>query len=206
MPGVVNHYLQVPNVWSDRVLVTSSSELSYFHPGDKVLLIQMTGATMQMNPGYLTNPLGKYKDEWRNVGNYEILQVDEVITGANNYIVFTDDHINLYEDGEKIQLVRLVEGDNVTVTANVTAKPWDGTTGGIIAIIGMDSVKLDANLDAAGLGFRGAAVPVENYTQGCRKNKISKPGNEILDTLYFDKYHLNRSGNKGEGIITVDTL
>ncbi len=29
---------------------------------------------------------------------------------------------------------------------------------------------------------------------------------EILDTLHFDKYHLNRSGNKGEGIITVDTL
>ena len=92
---------------------------------------------------------------------YEILQVDQVITGANNYIVFTDDHLNDYDDGEKIQLVRLVEGDNVTVTANVTAKPWDGFTGGIIAIIGMDSVKLNANLDAAGLGFRGATVPLK---------------------------------------------
>jgi hypothetical protein len=99
------------------------------------LLIQMTGATMPTGPGFLTNP-NKYKDEWRNAGMYEILQVSEVITGANNYIVFTDDHVNLYDDGEKIQLVRLVEGDNVTVKANVTAKPWDGTTGGIIAITG----------------------------------------------------------------------
>jgi hypothetical protein len=71
---------------------------------------------------------------------------------------------------------------------------------------GVLSPLLDANLDAAGLGFRGAVVPVENYTEGCRKNKISKPGHEILDTLHFDKYHVNRSGNKGEGIITVDTL
>jgi gliding motility-associated-like protein len=205
MPGVVNHYLQVDSVLNDRVLVTSSSELSYFQPGDKVLLIQMTGATMPTGPGFLTNP-NKYKDEWHEVGNYEILQVDEVITGTDNYIVFTDDHINQYREGEKIQLVRLVEGDNVTVKADVTAKPWDGITGGIIAIIGMDSVKLDANLDAAGLGFRGATVPVENYTKGCRKNTDNNPLNIVLDTLHFDKYHLNRSGNKGEGIITVDTL
>ncbi len=101
-------------------------------------------------------------------GLYEILQVDQVITGANNYIVFTDDHLYAYDAGEKIQLVRLVEGDNVTVTANVSAKPWDGYTGGIIAIIGMDSVKLNANLDVSGLGFRGATVPVENYTAACR--------------------------------------
>ena len=154
MPGVVNHYLQVKNVLNDRVLVTSSTELSYFHPGDKVLLIQMTGATMPTIPGFETNP-NRYKDEWRNAGMYEILQVDQVITGANNYVVFTDDHLNVYDNGEKIQLVRLVEGDNVTVTANVTAKPWDGSTGGIIAIIGMDSVKLNANLDVAGHGIQG---------------------------------------------------
>ena len=205
MPGVVNHYLQVKSVLTDRVLVTSSSELNYFHAGDKVLLIQMTGATMPTIPGFETNP-NRYKDEWRNAGKYEILQVAEVITGANNYIVFTDDHMNPYDAGEKIQLVRLVEGDNVTVTANVTAKPWDGSTGGIIAIIGMDSVKLDANLDAAGLGFRGATVPFENYTNGCRRNAFSKPAYEILDTLHFDKNKLNRSGNKGEGIITADSL
>jgi gliding motility-associated-like protein len=206
MPGVVNHYLEVKSVMSDQVLVASGPELSYFHPGDKVLLIQMTGSTMQTNTGFLTNPNGKYKEDWRSAGYYEILQVDEVITGTDNYIVFTDDHLNDYEPGERIQLVRLVEGDNVTVTANVTAKPWDGSTGGIIAIIGMDSVKLNANLDASGLGFRGATVPVENYTGGCRKNLVSKPGQEILDTLHFDKDHRNRSGNKGEGIITADTL
>lgn len=205
MPGVVNHYLQVITVQTNKVLVTPSTELSYFHPGDKVLLIQMTGATMPTIPGFKTNP-NKYKEEWRNAGMYEILQVEEVITGSNNYIVFTDDHVNFYDTGEKIQLVRLVEGDNVTVTDNVTAHPWDGSTGGIIAILGMDSVKLKANLDASGLGFRGATVPDENYTGGCRKDSVPTPGHEILDTLHFHTYDLNRSGNKGEGIVTVDTL
>jgi gliding motility-associated-like protein len=199
MPGVINHYLQVMSVETDRVLITPSSELPYFHPGDKVLLIQMTGATMPTIPGFLTNP-NKYKEEWRNAGMYEILQVGEV---NGNYVVFTRDHVNIYDDGEKIQLVRLVEGDNVTVTANVTAKPWDGTTGGIIAVLGMDSVKLKANLDVSGLGFRGASVPTENYTGGCRKDVVP---DEILDTLHFKNFILNKSGNKGEGIVTVDTV
>ncbi len=202
MPGVINHYLRVISVETSRVLITPSTELSYFHPGDKVLLIQMTGATMPTIPGFLTNP-NKYKEEWRNAGMYEIMQIGEV---NGNYIVFTDDHVNTYDAGERIQLVRFVEGDNVTVTANVTAKPWDGTTGGIIAILGMDSVKLKANLDVSGLGFRGAAVPEENYTGGCRKDFDATPGHEILDTLHFGKYVLNKSGNKGEGIITVDTI
>ena len=201
MPGVINHYLQVTTVETNRVFVTPTAELSYFHPGDKVLLIQMTGATMPTIPGFKTNP-NKYKDEWRNAGMYEILQVEEVNT-VTNYISFTDDHVNSYDNGERIQLVRMVEGDNVTVTSNVTAKPWDGFTGGIIAIIGMDSVKLKANLDASGMGFRGASVPVENYTGGCREDLVPTV---VLDTLHFHTYELNKSGNKGEGIVTVDTL
>ncbi len=203
MPGVVNHYLSVKNVLADRVEITASPELGFFHPGDKVLLIQMTGTTMPVHAGFETDPSIRYHESWRNAGMYEILQVDQVLTGANNFIVFTDDHINDYDAGERIQLVRLVEGDNVTVTANVTAKPWDGTTGGIIAIIGMDSVKLQANLDVSGLGFRGGIVPVENYTGGCRQDQVPSV---ISDTLHFKRYQVNRSGNKGEGIVTVDTM
>jgi gliding motility-associated-like protein len=48
-------------------------------------------------------------------------------------------------------------------------------------------------------GFRGGIVPSENYTGGCRKDvSIS-----VLDTLYFLPSQMNRSGNKGEGIISV---
>jgi gliding motility-associated-like protein len=198
MPFEVNHYLSVSTVGTDRVQVDASPELSFFKEGDKVLLIQMTGATMNTDPGYLTE-LRNYIDSHRNVGMYEILQVDQVITGANNYVVFTDDVMHSYDAGERIQLVRIVEGENITVSGNVTAQPWDGYTGGIVAIIGTDSVIVDANIDASGAGFRGGIVPSENYTGICRKN----PGTGT-DTLCFLSTDLHRAGTKGEGLITVN--
>ncbi len=198
MPGEANHYLSVDTVGADRVQVTSSTELSYFSEGDKVLLIQMTGALMPATFDFLTN-LTRYIDDFRHAGSYEILQVDHIITGTKNIVVFTDNVTNVYDYGEKIQLVRLVQGDNVTVKGNITAKPWDGSTGGIIAILGMDTVKLQANIDAGGAGFRGGIVPAENYMGSCRSD-----GSDGTDTLHFPATALHRAGNKGEGIITVN--
>jgi gliding motility-associated-like protein len=195
MPNVVNHFLKVTAVGPDRVTVVSSSEITFFQPGDKVLLIQMTGTTLPPLPNVLTY-YQRFKQAWNNAGMYEILQVDEI---SGNDVVFTDDISRTYTPGEKIQLVRIVEGDNVTITSAVNAAPWDGNTGGIVAIIGMDSVILKASISANNAGFRGGTVPAENYTGGCRKDVSSV----ILDTLYFTPAQTNRSGNKGEGIITT---
>ncbi len=199
--GTPNHYLQVNSVLTDRVLVSPSSELAFFQPGDKVLLIQMTGGTLPDTDSSLTNST-RARESFNETGRFEILQVDEVITGGSNYVVFTDNPSDLYDPGEKIQLVRLVEGDNVTVTGTVHAKEWDGSTGGIVAIIGLDSIKLNANIDVSKAGFRGGAVPSENYSGGCRKD-VSYSPLVVLDTLHFLPSQINRSGNKGEGIITT---
>ena len=196
--GIVNNYLQVTNVLADRVQVVSSAELSAFKPGDKVMLIQMTGATLSGTGSFLTSPT-RARQAWNGVGRFEIFQVDEVITGANNYVVFTDDVTLSYDAGEKIQLVRFVEGDNVTVSNTVNAKEWDGTTGGIVAILGLDSVKLNANINVNNAGFRGGIVPSDNYTGACRKDASAA----VLDTLYFLPSQTKRSGNKGEGIVSV---
>jgi hypothetical protein len=106
-------------------------------------------------------------------------------TGGKTYLVFTDELANEYDYGEKIQAVKFIEGETVTVTETLTAKGWDGNTGGIIAVIGTDSIILNANIDASNKGFRGGAVPVENYTGNCRSD-ISPL---VLDTLYFDPLH-----------------
>jgi gliding motility-associated-like protein len=197
--GIPNHYLQVDSILADRVRVVETAELSYFQPGDKVLIIQITGGEVFDGANFKTAN-NKYQKTYNQVGKFEILQLDEVWeSGGRKYVVFTDNLENAYDQGEKIQLVRFVEGDNVIVTGTVNAKEWDGTTGGIVAIIGMDSVKLNANIDVNYRGFRGGSVPAENYTGGCRQD-ISAA---VLDTLYFLPTELNRSGNKGEGIVTV---
>lgn len=200
--GVMNHYLAVDSVLSDRVRLSGTDGIQNFKPGDKILIIQMTGAEL-FGPAdfsdFMTRPSRTIKT-FKNTGKFEVLQLDEVVVaGGRTYLVFTDELANDYDDGEKIQAVRFIEGETVNVTGTLTAKDWDGSTGGIVAVIGTDSVILNANIDANYKGFRGGAVPSENYTGGCRSD-ISPL---ILDTLYFTSLQLNRSGNKGEGIIST---
>ena len=199
--GIENHYLEVTDVLVDRVRVNPGDDLARFQPGDKVLIIQMTGSTLYGSETYadFETHLIKSRRAWNSSGKFEILQVDEVITGADNYVVFTDNLTNSYNAGEKIQLVRFIEGETVTVTGALNAKKWDGNTGGIVALLGTDSVKLNGNIDVNYLGFRGGEVPSENYTAGCRADLSLT----VLDTLYFLPTELNRSGNKGEGIVTT---
>ena len=170
--------------------------------GDKVLIIQMTGVTIDSTIDKFKTTESKTKEAVNNTGKFEILQVDEVyISATDTFVVFTDNLSNKYDAGEKIQLVKFVEGETVTLDGPVTARDWDGEAGGIVAIIGTDSIKLNANIDVSAKGFRGGAVPTEIYSGGCRNNLGSL--NTQKDTLYFLPIEGNRSGNKGEGVINA---
>lgn len=204
-----NHYLQVDEVMTDGVRVTQTiaGELAHFAPGDKVMVIQMTGVfndTSDVN--YQTNPSQFIATiQNTNTGRFEILQLDEVNTnvGGDTVIYFTDNLSNNYDNGEKIQLAKLVEAETVILSGTVRPRAWDGRVGGILGIIATDSVKLSANsvIDASSRGFRGGAVPDEVYPSenSCRYGLSST----IVDTMYFTPDQLYRSGNKGEGIISA---
>jgi gliding motility-associated-like protein len=200
--GIQNHYLKVKQVLTNQVSVTEtvSNELSYFRAGDKVLIIQMTGVTIDSTIENFKTTESKTKEAINNTGKFEILQVDEVyISATDTLVIFTDNLSNNYDASEKIQLVKFVEGETVSLIGPVTALDWDGEVGGIVAIIGTDSIKLNSNIEVSAKGFHGGAVPTETYTLGCR-NDISS---SVKDTLYFLPSEMNRSGNKGEGIITA---
>ncbi len=203
--GIANQYLRVDEVQTDRVRVTDvlGAQLSYFQPENKVMLIQMTGGELDdTQPDFLTYE-NRIRKTFNHAGAYEIFQVDQIITisATEAWIIFTDDVTRMYDSGEKIQLVRFVEGETVTTAGPVTARDWDGTVGGIVAIIGTDSLKLkDYGIDVSAKGFRGGAVPGENYNGICRYG--TAPDAHHRDTLYFLPAQNGRSGNKGEGIIT----
>ena len=196
-----NHYLKVDGVYSDRVSVTETipGHLSNFKSGDKVLLIQLTGVTLMDGPGFLVTEQ-RVKKQKNNTGRYEVLQVDEVITvGPTTYVIFTDNLSNQYDAGEKMQLVRFVEGETVTVSGPVTARPWDGSVGGVVAILGADSVKLNSNINVSYQGFRGGAMPSENYSGDCRYDVSAT----VKDILYFLPSETGFSGYKGEGVVNA---
>jgi gliding motility-associated-like protein len=198
-----NYYLKVNAVLSNGIKVseTTPGQLSQFTAGDKVIVIQMTGATVVSNPGFETNAT-QLKDSLRNTGKFEILQVDEIVKGADTTIYFTHDFSNKYNAGEKIQAVKIIEGETVTVTGTLSARSWDGNTGGILAILGIDTVKLDDNsvIDVSAKGFRGGAVPEDVYPEGVCRLDISAT---VKDTLYWRTTDLKRAGFKGEGIMTA---
>lgn len=198
---IKDYYLKVDEVYADGVRVTGSpGQLANFAPGDRVLIIQMTGVTIDDSGDFLINGT-RTKKAVGNTGKFEILQVDEVNTlGADTIIYFTDNLTNGYDNPEKIQLVKVIEGETVTVTGTLTSRAWDGNTGGIIAIIGIDTIKLASGsvIDVSGKGFRGAQAPEEIYPDGLCRNGV-----DGKDTLYFKPDQLYRSGNKGEGIITA---
>lgn len=200
--GVPNYYLRVDEVQTNRVRVTDvlGGQISHFQSESKVLLIQMTGAVPYSGADFKTRE-ARTKEDMGDVGSYEIFQVDEVvaINATEAWVIFTDDVSRTYDAGEKIQLVKFVEGETVSTTGAVNALDWNGTIGGIVAIIGTDSVKLNHNIDVSAQGFRGGAIPAENYTGGCRYGLSSV----IKDTLFFLPAQMNRSGNKGEGIVTT---
>jgi gliding motility-associated-like protein len=190
--GIVNSYLKVIEVQTDRVKVESNPELSLFQSGDKVMLIQMTGA---QKAGQNDTTSGLFSNA-RNCGKFEILQIDEVLTvGPDIYIIFTDNVDNAYNAGEKIQLVRILEGDNLVITGNVTSKDWDGSTGGIVAMIGMETIALQADIDVTGKGFRGGQAENDYPLGGCQE-----PTYKIINFL---ESATGFAGFKGEGILEV---
>ncbi len=189
--GVVNYYLEVDSVFNDTIRVAGTTQLDSFAVGDYVLFIQMTGATIYEIDDF-PQRIGLLYDA-RNCGKYEFLQIENIIT-PQNYIVFTSYFLNEYDNGEKIQLVKVYTGEEITVTSNVQSDPWDGATGGIVAIMANNKLTLEANIDVNYQGFRGADRE-DDYIGGCRTDTVP------MDTCYFPSTQLNKAGNKGEGII-----
>jgi hypothetical protein len=189
--GVKNSYYKVASFTNGQNYVNCdvAEDLSTLHPGDKVLLIQMTGARISTS-GSWVNTNGQLQD-FNNVGAYEFLSVGSII-GSRVY--FTANLSRTYTTTEKIQLVKVYEADYATVTGgDVTATPWNGNKGGVIALVILKKLTLaNNNISADGAGFRGASP--EEYYLGCRP--IYSP-----DTFYFVGTAESKGGRKGEGAI-----
>lgn len=195
--GIVNQYLAVDSVVNggDAVFLPSTDGLSNFSAEDKVLLIQMTGYTLANPPDWQLNPGNRGLPN--SVGKYEFLVIESIDAGQQK-ITFTANFINSYKNGEKFQLVKIIESEYATVSGGeLKAKEWDGTTGGIVALVVYKKLTLNSGINVSSQGFLGAN-PLADYTGGCR----IQPGG--LDTMYFRFDQLNRAGIKGEGIINAD--
>ena len=158
--GVVNSYYKVSTFSTNSVTMSAGEDVSTLQPGDKVILMQMTGVTVTftVNSDALNNSLV-------DAGKYEMLYVSSVNI-PSRIVTFTQNIKASFTSGEKIQLVRIYEAEYASVDSTLSAADWDGNKGGVLALLVLKKLTLNADIDVSGKGFLGA-MPTSVYPDTC---------------------------------------
>ncbi len=161
--------------------------------GDLVMIYQAQGAAFSSTADDAT--YGQFTYE--QAGSYEFAVVTAV-TGNDITVASTSTPpyscsgiTNTYDTvNGNVQVIRVPQYNNLTIQngAIVTGQPWDGQTGGIVAIHVSSNLVVDGTIDVSGLGFRGGE-PYPNFHLG---------GWNISDYLAQD---FPNGGEKGESIL-----
>ncbi|WP_343633100.1 PKD domain-containing protein [Fluviicola sp.] len=179
--GVINQYTPVTAISCNQVDVLDASFLSV---GDRVLIIQMKGATINTTNSANFGTITNYND----CGNYEFANVT-AINGTS--VTLQYQLLKTYTIAGLVQLIRVPQYTNTTVVNTLTAQDWDGSTGGVLVMEVSGTLTLNAPISVNGKGFRGS-FSSSNPDGGC--------GN------YQDYFYPVSSGFgalKGEGIAVV---
>lgn len=153
--------------------------------GDLVLIIQMAGATPDVNDP--TSPSFGSVANLNSAGRYEFAGV--VGTTGTDTINLGCGLKHAYSAAGKTQVIRVPQYTNLTIgeDASVTATDWNGTVGGVVAVHAMNTITLTGDIDVAGKGFRGG-----------RAHDGSTAAATDVDTYATDE--ATWGGMKGEGI------
>jgi hypothetical protein len=154
-------------------------------PGDLLLVIQMQGATINTTAtsadwGAVTSLGG--------AGRYELVEVGSVNASAGA-VTLSCALVNSYDVTGNVQVIRVPQYTSLAIAAgaSITAPPWNGATGGVVAIHARSTVQLDGAIEVSGLGFRGG--PADNASAASTANMTA-----------YASATASAGGRKGEGI------
>ncbi len=142
--------------------------------GDLLLVIQMQGAdidytnTDTYGDGLAgSGATGNLSNANFTAGTYEYVVANSAITAtAGGTLQLATALKNGYQNAaatttagqRRFQVIRVPQFSNLTLGGNITATPWNGSTGGIIAVDVAKQTNLAGfTIDASGAGFRGGA-------------------------------------------------
>lgn len=154
--GTINNYSKVTAIPSATSLTVSST--TGFAAGNKILIIQMQGATV--NPITYTSAFGNITNI-NNAGNYETATIASV---AGSTINLSNALTRTYTPSGNVQIVSVPQYNaGVTVTGTLTAAAWNGSTGGVLALESCGSgangtITLNADIDVNNKGFRPGII------------------------------------------------
>ena len=182
--GIINNYWQVTSVdFCSNKVALPAIPLGIAN-GDKVLLIQMTGAEIDLTDAASYGSIIDYLD----AGNYEVHTISDI---SFNIITFQETMLRTFDAvNGKVQMVQIPQYIDVSIDGILTAPAWDGTTGGVLIFEASGTVTFNADADVTGLGFRGGAV---YHNSGCFGGGTGSSNYrcDVVDEC---------GGSKGEGI------
>lgn len=174
--GVINTYTNVTGIAGTVVTVGSAAGFSV---GDRVLLIQMKGATINTTNTATFGQITAYND----AGNYEYATIAAI---AGNQVTLTTPLCNTFTIAGAVQMIRVPVYNNPVITGTLTCQAWNGTTGGVLVFDVTGTLTFNANIDVRGMGFRGGQV-------------ATVPGGFVCSNPNYAVAY-NNQGQKGEGI------
>jgi len=179
--GVVNGYAPVTAINGAKIILTIGTTVGTgsFTAGNKILVMQMKGATIDASEG---NTYGQILNQ-NDAGNFEWANIAS-ISGSN--ITLTNALTQNYTVSGLVQIVRvpLYSTGATVLPANLTGLAWNGSAGGILAIEVVGTLRLNGNITMNGMGSRGGA--------------FSTPSGNCSITTY--RTTSTQLGYKGEGI------
>lgn len=186
-PVIPNKYTEVVafNICTNELAV---NQPAYFMPGDTVLMIQMKGAIVDTGNSSSFGTVISYG----NAGNYEFNYVAQV---NGNRVKLLNRLMKTYDIPDGIvQLIRVPYYDRGYFSGGLTCDPWDGTKGGVLAVIARNSIRSEEPIFVSGWGFTGGLGSNASYMASlCDQNAFRYPDNSSL------------GANKGESIASLST-
>ena len=191
----VNGYTNVTAISGTTITVASVDESAdSFEDGEKIIIMQMQDNCIGSN----TTNVSSFGDlsSIQSAGLFEVFTIVSHVEAAGLPTSVVVDHtpnntfnINANSSVQMISF-RLYGSPNYATTANMSAKAWNGTTGGVLAFEVVGTLTLSHNLNVNGLGFRGGSVSTNYYSggTGCSTTEFIRTSNHT------------RAGAKGEGI------
>ncbi|NOQ24081.1 MAG: T9SS type B sorting domain-containing protein [Bacteroidales bacterium] len=196
--GVVNSYAAVDSIYPTKDTVEVSNPAA-FHANDTVMIYQVKGAESEKDTTSNIHLFGTIRNlgDANNAGKYEIIIVEEI---KGDTVIFKVSLNNTYNTDDLVQLIRVPSFENVIVDSELTCDNWDGTTGGVLALMVSNTLFLNSDINVTGKGFRGS-TPFESSGDCAEMDSV------LYKSQYFNESAITVSaGFKGEGVTKFDPV
>lgn len=189
---IVNEYAPVQSTassGSNSITVQAlAANLPSLEAGDLVMIYQAQGATISGIDSAAYGTIGNLN----SAGRYEYQTVQSVSGNTILFAGYGNTCTGLtfaYSSNGRAQVIRVPQFANLTISGagSINARPWNGTTGGVVAVSVSAALTNNGSINANGAGFRGGIV--DNLSQG----------SGLLVTTYRSTNPAD-GGEKGESI------